>query len=116
MPAVNRRLFGGRAGMVRWSGFVGVAVCVVTVALSACQQDAGKPAVSLEQAKAVQANLQGQQAFTPPARTISDITALLDEYKPDAGKDAERGRLVDAMAPAGGTPREQADRNSTRLN
>lgn len=47
-------------------------------ALSACQS--GSPSVSLEEAKQITATFEGG-SFTPPPKTIADITAILDQQK-----------------------------------
>jgi len=41
------------------------------------------------------------QSFTPPPRSISDITAILDQEKPHPEKVAEAKRIADAPVPAG---------------
>ena len=53
--------------------------------LTGCMTPAEKgapPAVSLEEAKKITATFEGQ-AFTPPPRTINDITKILAQEKPD---------------------------------
>jgi CHAT domain-containing protein len=59
---------------------------VILCALVASCQSEQKPVVSLDQARQLQAQLQGQTSFVPPPRTISDITAVLSDYKPDEAK------------------------------
>ncbi|MCA3263443.1 MAG: CHAT domain-containing protein [Telmatospirillum sp.] len=69
------------------------------VLLAACDPD-GKPAVSLQQARQIAAEFQGQ-SFQPPPRTISDIAAILDQQKPDPAKVAAALAKADAQpAPA----------------
>lgn len=69
--------------------------CALAVGLLAgCQPD-GKPAVSLQQAKQITAEFQGQ-GFRPPPRTISDIAAILDQQKPDPAKVAAALQKADA--------------------
>ncbi|MGA2089623.1 MAG: CHAT domain-containing tetratricopeptide repeat protein [Stellaceae bacterium] len=41
------------------------------------------------------------QAFTPPPRSIADITAILDREKPDPAKVAEANKRADAQPPSG---------------
>ena len=60
------------------------AAALALVFLWGCQPD-GKPAVSLQQARQITAEFQGQ-GFRPPPRTISDIAAILDQQKPDPAK------------------------------
>lgn len=67
--------------------------------LTACEPD-NKPAVSLEQAKQITAQFQGQ-GFTPPPRTIADITAILDQQKPDPAKAEAARKAADAEVPTG---------------
>ena len=50
---------------------------LIGAALLVACQTGGPPAVSLEEAKQITATFEG--AFTPPPRTISDISAMLDE-------------------------------------
>ncbi len=52
-------------------------------ALASCQAE--KPTLSLEKAKQVTAKFEST-SFTPPPRTIDDITAILDAQKPDPEK------------------------------
>ncbi len=79
----------------------GVVVLAMAAALSACQDE--KPAVSLEQAKRITASFEGQ-GFKPPPRTIADITAILDQQKPDPAKAEAARRAADAQPPAGAEP------------
>ncbi|MBI3503303.1 MAG: CHAT domain-containing protein [Proteobacteria bacterium] len=75
------------------------AACALALSLLAgCQTD-GKPAVSLTQARQITAEFQGQ-GFRPPPRTISDITAILDQQKPDPAKVAAAIAKADAQPPA----------------
>ncbi len=56
-----------------------VALMIANVALTllvGCQSE-GQPALSLEETKKVTATFEGQ-SFTPPPKTIADMTALLD--------------------------------------
>lgn len=54
--------------------------------------------VEVEEAKKVTASFSGA-AFVPPPRTIDDITAILDQQKPDEAAIAELRRKADAPAP-----------------
>lgn len=66
---------------------------VLGLALAACQTT-----MSVEEAKKVTAEFAGT-AFVPPPRTIEDITAILDQQKPDpAAVEAARAR-ADQPAP-----------------
>ena len=56
------------------------AILALTVSLAACQTDGGPPALTLEEAKKVTATFE-ESSFTPPPRTIKDITAILDKEK-----------------------------------
>ena len=51
------------------------------VLIASCQPE-GPPALSLAEAKKVSASFEGQ-SFVPPPNTIEDITAILDQQKPD---------------------------------
>ena len=73
--------------------------CVLALFLLwGCQPD-GKPAVSLQQARQITAEFQGQ-GFRPPPRTISDIAAILDQQKPDPARVAAAVAKADAEPPA----------------
>ena len=62
-------------------GFLRVATAFgALLLLNACTPD-GKPAVSLQQARQITADFQGQ-SFRAPPRTISDIAAILDQQQP----------------------------------
>jgi tetratricopeptide (TPR) repeat protein len=78
-----------------------VASILAPFALAACQPQ--QKAVSLEEAKKVTASFEGQ-GFTPPPRTIADITAILDQQKPDPAKAAANRAAADAQPPAGADP------------
>jgi CHAT domain-containing protein/tetratricopeptide (TPR) repeat protein len=84
-----------------------IAAGVALAALVGCQPD-NKPAVSLEQAKQITASFEGK-GFTPPPRTIADITAILDQEKPDPAKAEAARKAADAQPPAGAEPRVLAD-------
>jgi CHAT domain-containing protein len=52
---------------------------------------------------------QAQGTYTPPPRTVEDILAVLDQYKPDPAV-AERARAdLTAQSPAEGAPKDFAD-------
>jgi CHAT domain-containing protein len=71
-----------------------IAAAASVVLLTACPQE--PPPVSLQEAKRITADFKGA-SFTPPPRTIDDITAMLDREKPDPAK---IGALIrDAAAP-----------------
>jgi CHAT domain-containing protein len=50
----------------------------------------------------------GQGVFMAPPRTIADITAILDQEKPDEAKIAERKAAADAAPPANASPAKLA--------
>jgi hypothetical protein len=69
---------------------------------AACQPQPQGPAVpgtvSLEQAKQITADF-GTAGFAPPPRTIADITAVLDQYQPDAQRLAAAKEAADRTPP-----------------
>src|SRR5712692_2257130 len=67
------------------------------VALAGC---AGSGSVSLEQARQIVAQFKGQ-TFTPPPRTITDLTQLLDSTRPDPARIARLRAEGDAVPPTG---------------
>src|SRR5579863_9417622 len=70
----------------------------LVLVLAACQPE--KKVVSVEEAKKVTAAFEGT-GFVAPPRTITDITAILDQQKPDP---AERDRAIaraEAKPPSG---------------
>ena len=75
-----------------------VVMAVAMLGLGGCQDE--RPAMSLDEARRVQAGFQGQSAFVPPPRTISDITALLDQASPDPARVATLRAASDAQPPA----------------
>lgn len=77
-----------------------LAAAVSLLALIGCQPDGQRPVVSLDQARQITANFQGQ-GFQPPPRTISDIAAILDQQKPDPAKVAALVAQADAQPQAG---------------
>src|SRR5262245_38944670 len=82
-----------RVGSHRRAG--GIPIAAGLVLLAACQST-----MSIEEAKKVTATFEGQ-AFVPPPRTISDITAILDQEKranPTVAAEAEA--QADRKAPA----------------
>jgi CHAT domain-containing protein/tetratricopeptide (TPR) repeat protein len=84
--------------MVMQVRFLFVGICALALFLLwGCQPD-GKPAVSLQQARQITAEFQGQ-GFRPPPRTISDIAAILDQQKPDPAKVAALVAKADAPVP-----------------
>lgn len=79
-----------------------VAAAVALLLAGGCQDE--RPAMSLDQARSVQAGFQGQAAFVPPPRTISDIEALLAQASPDPARVAALRAANEASAPAGADP------------
>ncbi len=73
----------------------------LAVLLAACNGDQNKPVVSVDQAKQITADMRGQTSFVPPPRTITDVTALLDQFKPDPQRVAELRELVQAPPASG---------------
>ena len=69
-----------------------------SLGLAACQQQAAT--VSLDEAKTITAAFQGQ-GFVPPPRSIADISAILDQERPDPAV-ASRAREAADATPAPG--------------
>jgi len=61
---------------------------------------AALPAVVLAQGANTAPQAEAEK-FTPPPRSIADITAILDQEKPNPGKVAEQKAIADAVPPAG---------------
>jgi CHAT domain-containing protein/tetratricopeptide (TPR) repeat protein len=79
-----------------------VVVWVAVVLLSGCKTvESGPPAISLEQAKKVTATFEWQ-SFTPPPKSIDDITAILDDHQLVDPKAVERARARATTEPAPG--------------
>ena len=83
-----------------------VLVCGLTT-LVACQHDGvrpiiSQPAVSLKEAKKITAEFKGP-SFTPPPKTIKDITAILDQQKIADPSAIERARAAAHAEPPAGT-------------
>lgn len=76
--------------------------------LMGCQPDGQRPAVSLDQARQITAQFQGQ-SFQPPPRTISDIAAILDAQRPDPAKTAALVAKADAQPAASLNPAARAE-------
>jgi CHAT domain-containing protein len=76
---------------------------LLLLGLAACQDDATRPALSVEQARAVQASFSGQAAtsFVPPPRSVLDVTALLASHAPDQARIDTLRRAAEAQPPAG---------------
>ena len=72
----------------------GVLLCVVA---GACQPQQ-RASLSVEQAKQITTEFKGQ-SFVPPPRTITDITAVLDQYTPEAAKIAATRAAADRQPP-----------------
>jgi CHAT domain-containing protein/tetratricopeptide (TPR) repeat protein len=77
----------------------GAFAILVLAQLTGCQPDGQRPTVSLDQARQITAQFQGQ-GFVPPPRTISDIAAILDQQKPDPAKVAAIVAKADAQPSA----------------
>jgi CHAT domain-containing protein len=69
---------------------------LVLAQLTGCQPDGQRPTVSLDQARQITAQFQGQ-GFQPPPRTVSDIAAILDQQRPDPAKVAVLLAQADAQ-------------------
>ena len=76
---------------------------VIILLLAGCQvsvKDTKPPAVSLEEAKKITATFAGS-TFTPPPRTINDVTAILRQEKPEDLKSYQQAlSLADNEPPA----------------
>ena len=72
--------------------------------LAACQPD-GPPVLSLDEARKATANFDGQ-SFTPPPKTIDDITAILDRERPDPEAMAAERAKANQQPPANISKRE----------
>ena len=80
------------------------AVLVVGAAiLAACV-----PSLSVEQARRITAEFEGQ-AFTPPPRTITDLVRTLDAIRPDPAGLASTHAAADAPPPVGADAAALAD-------
>lgn len=79
-----------------------MAMMALPVLLAGCQTER---AVSLDEAKQISASFEGT-SFTPPPRTISDITAVLDAQDPDSETIAGRLEIANAQPPEGVSPPE----------
>ena len=69
---------------ISWCPFISF-ISIFMVLLIGCVtpvEKAGSPSVSLEEAKKITATFEGQP-FTPPPRTINDITAILAQDRPE---------------------------------
>ena len=77
-----------------------LAIVLAAASLAACQPDGSRPALNLDQARQVTAEFQGQ-SFVPPPRSITDITAILDQQRPDAARIADLSSMADAPPPPG---------------
>lgn len=76
------------------------ATFALALALLGCQPDGQRPAVSLDHARQITAQFQGQ-GFQPPPRTISDIAAILDQQRPDPARVAALITRADAQPATG---------------
>lgn len=74
---------------------------VLGLGLTAAACQPGPQSVSLEEAKQITATIQ-KTSFTPPPKTINDITAILDQQKRADPTAAKRARVaMQAKSPAG---------------
>jgi CHAT domain-containing protein len=85
--------------------FLGATPLAPMLALLLCALFAGDAhaqdsSLSLDDAKRITAAMEAQ-GFTAPPRSIADITAVLDQAKPDPAKAAAAKALADAQPPAG---------------
>lgn len=88
------------------------AAVVTMLLLAGCQAgitDKGPPAVSLEEAKKITGTFESG-AFTPPPRTINDITAILAKETPDDLKSYQKAlALAESKPPSTKQAEELAD-------
>ncbi len=73
-----------------------LAAIICALAAASCQ----KPVVSVEEAKQITAELK-DESFVPPPRTIADVTAILDQQKPNPAQAEANRKAADAAPPAG---------------
>jgi CHAT domain-containing protein len=75
-------------------------VLALSVLASAACEPSSRPAVSLEEAKNIAADLPEGASFAPPPRTVEDILALLDSPRPEAVPAiAEARKIADSVPP-----------------
>src|SRR6516162_8540426 len=79
---------------------MGAMLCLVATGCQPGGQGAGSAPMSVEQAKQITAEFKGQ-GFVPPPRTITDITAVLEQYRPDAAT-VDAAKAAAAAAPPTG--------------
>ena len=82
-----RRTAGSSGEYLRYPGRSGIPFSFVLLFsalwLAGCQHDGGeRPALTLEEAKQVTASF-GGRSFTPPPRTVTDVTAILSKQAQD---------------------------------
>ena len=83
------------------------AALIAAMLLAACQPDGGG-SLSLDEAKKVTADF-GGRSFTPPPRTVTDVTAILSKQARDDLEWVEEARKkVDAQPAADASPRKLA--------
>ena len=83
------------------------AALIAAMLLAACQTDGGG-SLSLDEAKKVTADF-GGRSFTPPPRTVTDVTAILSKQARDDLEWVEEARKkVDAQPAADASPRKLA--------
>src|SRR5258708_18452345 len=90
-------------GMDRRRSSLTILFLGLALGLAACQPRA----VSLEEAKKITAEFQGE-GFVPPPRTIADISAILDQERPDPAAAARARAAADAQPEPGLSDRDLA--------
>src|SRR5260370_32517334 len=83
-------------GMGRRRSSLTILFLGLALGLAACQPRA----VSLDEAKKITAEFQGE-GFVPPPRTIADISAILDQERPDPEAAARAREAADAQPAPG---------------
>jgi CHAT domain-containing protein len=83
--------------------FVRLPAALAILLLAGCQDETRRPTLSVGEARAVQAQFSGQPAarFVPPPRTIGDISATIERYRPDPAQIEALRRAASAQPPAG---------------
>ncbi len=82
-------------GRLPWRFLLVSSVVLLPVACEAPRT----PAVSLEEARTIAADLPGSTAFAPPPRTVDDILSLLNDPRPDAVAANAEARVIADSAP-----------------
>ena len=76
-------------------------VAFVALFVGGCNHEGARPVVSIADAKQIAAEFEGA-SFVPPPRTISDITAILDEQKPADPTKAAKAQAAATKEPPRG--------------